>query len=256
MAVRTPLVAGNWKMHKTPSEARVWFNEFLDELGAAPPGVEVALLPSHPLLPVAAEELAGSGVAFGAQDVSAHAWGAYTGEVSALQVADLGARYAVVGHSERRRYWRESSELVAAKADQALKAGLTPILCVGEPLEVREAGGAVAYVLDQLRRSLAGVEPGAPDRLVVAYEPVWAIGTGRTATPADAETMAAALREELAVRYGAGFAEGVRVLYGGSIKPENFAEILAGANVDGGLVGGASLEVASFLRLVLLAGGL
>ena len=254
--MRTPLVAGNWKMHKTPSEARVWFNEFLDELGAVPPGVEVAVLPSFPLLPVAAEELAGSGVAFGAQDVSAHTWGAYTGEVAALQVADLGARYAVVGHSERRRYWQESSELVAAKTARALEAGLTPVLCVGEPLEARERGEAEGFVLDQLRRSLQGVEPAGPDRLVVAYEPVWAIGTGRTATPNDAEAMAMAIREELAARYGAAFAERVRVLYGGSIKPENFAAILARPNVDGGLVGGASLEVASFLTLVRLAVGL
>ncbi len=243
-------------MHKTPTEARVWFNEFLDELGGTPPGVEVALLPSFPLLPVAAEELAGSGVAFGAQDVSAHAWGAYTGEVSALQVADLGARYAVVGHSERRRYWGEGSELVAAKAARALEAGLVPILCVGEPLEVRSAGEEVSYVLEQLRRSLHGVEPEGPDRLVVAYEPVWAIGTGRTATPRDAQAMAATIREDLAVRFGSAFAEEVRVLYGGSIKPENFAEILAEPDVDGGLVGGASLEVASFLALVRLAAGL
>jgi len=188
--VRTPLVAGNWKMHKTPSEARVWINEFLDELG----------------------QVAGSGVAFGAQDVSAHDWGAFTGEVSAYQVADLGARYAVVGHSERRKYWREDSGLVAEKAKRALEAGLVPILCVGEELAVR--------------------------------------------TPGDAEVMAEALRSALASRYGEAFAGGVRVLYGGSIKPENFAQILAGPNVDGGLVGGASLEVASFAALVRLAVGL
>ncbi len=254
--MRTPLVAGNWKMHKTPSEARVWFNEFLDELGGVPPGVEVALLPSFPLLPVAAEELAGSGVAFGAQDVSAHDWGAFTGEVSAYQVADLGAKYAVVGHSERRKYWREGSGLVAEKAKRALEAGLVPILCVGEELEVRERGEAIPFVVGQLLDSLAGVEPPSPDRLVIAYEPVWAIGTGKTATPGDAEVMAEAIRSALAGRYGEAFAGEVRVLYGGSIKPANFAQILAGPNVDGGLVGGASLEVASFAELVRLAVGL
>ncbi len=254
--MRTPLVAGNWKMHKTPSEARVWFNEFLDELGPVPSEAEIAILPSFPLLPLAAEELAGSGVAFGAQDVSAHDWGAFTGEVSAYQVADLGAKYAIVGHSERRKYWREDSALVAEKAKRALEAGLVPILCVGEELEVRERGEAIPFVVNQLLDSLAGVEPGDPARLVIAYEPVWAIGTGKTATPGDAEVMAEAIRSALATRYGEGFAEGVRVLYGGSIKPENFAQILAGPNVDGGLVGGASLEVASFVALSRLAVGL
>jgi len=254
--VRTPLVAGNWKMHKTPSEARVWINEFLDELGQVPPGVEVALLPSFPLLPVAAEELAGSGVAFGAQDVSAHDWGAFTGEVSVTMLKDFDCRYVIVGHSERRKYWREDSGLVAEKAKRALEAGLVPILCVGEELTVRERGEAIPFVVGQLLDSLAGVEPPSPDRLVIAYEPVWAIGTGKTATPGDAEVMAEALRSALASRYGEAFAGGVRVLYGGSIKPENFAQILAGPNVDGGLVGGASLEVASFAALVRLAVGL
>jgi len=247
--MRAKLLAGNWKMHKTPSEARPWLAAFLDELGRPRAGAEVAILPSFPVLPVAAEVLAGSGVAWGAQDVSAHDWGAYTGEVSAHQVADTGARYAIVGHSERRRYWRESSAVVAQKTKRALEAGLVPILCVGEDLEVREAGSAEAFVRAQLLDSLDGVEPGAPERLVVAYEPVWAIGTGRTARPEDAENMAAALRAALAERYGSPFAERVRILYGGSIKPENFPAILAGPNVDGGLVGGASLEVASFALL-------
>ena len=254
--MRKPLVAGNWKMHKTPSEARIWLNEFLDELGPVPPETEIAILPSFPLLPLAAEELAGSGVFFGAQDVSAHTWGAFTGEVSALQVADLGAKYAIVGHSERRKYWREDSAIVAEKAKRALEAGLVPILCVGEELEVRERGEAIPFVVNQLLDSLAGVEPGEPERLVIAYEPVWAIGTGKTATPGDAEVMAEAIRSALATRYGEDFSGAVRVLYGGSIKPENFAQILAGPNVDGGLVGGASLEVASFLALSRLAAGL
>jgi len=251
--VRTPLVAGNWKMHKTPSEARVWFNEFLDELGPMHEGAEAAILPSFPLLPVAAEELAGSKVFFGAQDVSAHDWGAFTGEVSAYQVADLGAKYAIVGHSERRKYWQEASSLVAEKAKRALEAGLVPIVCVGEELEVRERGEAIPFVVDQLKASLAGVRPESPEELVIAYEPVWAIGTGKTATAGDAEAMAEAIRSVLAELFGPEFAEGVRVLYGGSIKPENFAEILAGPNVDGGLVGGASLKVDSFLSLLKTA---
>ncbi|XOB97446.1 triose-phosphate isomerase [Deinococcota bacterium DY0809b] len=252
--MRTPLLAGNWKMHKTPSEARVWFAEFLETNPAlqssGQAAVEVALLPSFPLLPVAAEQLAGSGVVWGAQDVSAHGFGAYTGEVAAEQLADLGCRYVVVGHSERRAYWNESDALVAAKAHRAMEAGLVPILCVGERLEEREAGRAVSFTLEQLAGSLEGVALETGAELVIAYEPVWAIGTGKTASADDAQTMAAAIRSFLAQRYGAAVAERTRILYGGSMKPANTAEILAGPDVDGGLVGGASLEVASFSAMV------
>lgn len=250
--MRRVLVAGNWKMHKTPSEARVWFAELKRLL--PPLESEAAVLPAYPMLPAAKEVLSGTGVAYGAQDVSPHREGAYTGEVSARMLSDLGCRYAIVGHSERRRYHGEADALVAEKAKRLLEEGITPILCVGEPLEIRERGEAEAYTLGQLLRSLEGVEPHAPERLVIAYEPVWAIGTGKNATPEDAEAMHQAIRKALAERYGEAFASRVRILYGGSVNPKNFADLLSMPNVDGGLVGGASLELESFLALLRIAG--
>ncbi|GAB5601772.1 triose-phosphate isomerase [Thermus sp. FJN-A] len=250
--MRRVLVAGNWKMHKVPSEARVWFAELKRLL--PPLASEVVVLPAFPMLPAAKEVFAGTQVAYGAQDASAHKEGAYTGEVSARMLSDLGCRYAIVGHSERRRYHGERDALVAEKAKRLLEEGITPILCVGEPLEVRERGEAVPYTLNQLLGSLEGVEPGSPDRLVVAYEPVWAIGTGRNATPEDAEAMHQEIRKALARRYGEAFAGRVRILYGGSVNPKNFADLLSMPNVDGGLVGGASLELESFLAFLRIAG--
>ena len=250
--MRRVLVAGNWKMHKVPSEARVWLAELKRLL--PPLESEVAVLPAFPMLPVAREVLSGTQVAYGAQDVSPHREGAYTGEVSARMLSDLGCRYTIVGHSERRRYHHETEALVAEKAKRLLEEGITPILCVGEPLEVRERGEAVPYTLAQLRGSLAGLNPPGPEALVIAYEPVWAIGTGRNATPEDAEAMHRAIRQALAELYGEEFARRVRILYGGSVNPKNFADLLSMPNVDGGLVGGASLELESFLALLRIAG--
>ncbi len=250
--MRRVLVAGNWKMHKVPSEARIWLTELKRLL--PPLESEVAILPAFPILPVAREVLGGTGVAYGAQDVSPHREGAYTGEVSARMLKDLGVRYALVGHSERRRYHAEGDALIAQKAQRLLEEGITPILCVGEPWEVRARGEAEAYTVGQLVASLEGVEPPNPEALVVAYEPVWAIGTGQNATPEDAEAMHQALRRALAQRYSPSFAERVRILYGGSIHRENFGGILSQPNVDGGLVGGASLELEGFLALLRIAG--
>ena len=250
--MRRVLVAGNWKMHKTPSEARVWFAELKRLL--PPLQSEAAVLPAFPILPVAKEVLAETQVGYGAQDVSAHKEGAYTGEVSARMLSDLGCRYAIVGHSERRRCHGETDALVAEKAKRLLEEGITPILCVGEPLEVREKGEAVPYTLRQLRGSLEGVEPPGPEALVIAYEPVWAIGTGKNATPEDAEAMHQEIRKALSERYGEAFASRVRILYGGSVNPKNFADLLSMPNVDGGLVGGASLALESFLALLRIAG--
>ncbi|RTH27701.1 triose-phosphate isomerase [Thermus scotoductus] len=250
--MRRVLVAGNWKMHKTPSEARVWFAELKRLL--PPLQSEAAILPAFPILPVAKEVLSETQIAYGAQDVSAHKEGAYTGEVSARMLSDLGCRYTIVGHSERRRYHHETDTLVAEKAKRLLEEGVTPILCVGEPLEVRERGEAVPYTLAQLRGSLEGLNPPGPEALVIAYEPVWAIGTGRNATPQDAEAMHQAIRQALAELYGEEFARRVRILYGGSVNPKNFADLLSMPNVDGGLVGGASLELESFLALLRIAG--
>ncbi|WP_291426886.1 triose-phosphate isomerase [Deinococcus sp.] len=236
------LLALNWKMNKTPTEARAWAEE-LKEKYAPVDGVELAVMaPALDLSTLAANLPAG--VEFGGQDVSEHESGAYTGEISAAMLKDTGATYVVIGHSERRDYHQETDAQVAAKAKQAQANGLVPIVCVGEKLDVREKGEQVPFTLRQLEGSLAGV--GA--EVVVAYEPVWAIGTGKTATADDAEELAAAIRQALKKQYGAE-AESIRILYGGSVKPENIAEICGKPNVNGALVGGASLKVPDVLGM-------
>lgn len=250
---RRPLIAGNWKMHKTPSEATAWTREFLadlESLGAL--GCDVALMVPFTHLQGMARLAFGTSLGVGSQDVSAHDEGAYTGEVSALMVKDTGAVYAVVGHSERRQYHREDDATVRAKLGRARAAGLVPVLCVGETREQRDAGAARDVVLGQLRGALDGLPLNRADELVVAYEPVWAIGTGLTATADDAQQMSAAVREELARLLPSG--EDVRVLYGGSMKPSNAAQLLAQSDVDGGLIGGASLVAADLLAIVRAAG--
>ena len=236
------LLALNWKMNKTPTEARSWAEE-LKEKYAPVDGVELAVMaPALDLSTLSANLPAG--VAFGGQDVSEHDSGAYTGEISAVMLKDAGATYVVIGHSERRDYHAETDAQVAAKAQQAQKNGLVPIVCVGEGLDVREKGEHVPFTLKQLAGSLKGV--GAD--VVVAYEPVWAIGTGKTATADDAEELAAAIREALEKQYGEKAAE-IRVLYGGSVRPDNIAEICGKPNVNGALVGGASLKVPDVLGM-------
>lgn len=235
------LLALNWKMNKTPSEAREWARELANAYTRK--AAELAVLAPAIDLP-GLKELLPAGVDVGGQDVSQHASGAYTGEISAAMLRDVGATYAIVGHSERREYHGETDAVVAAKACQAQAHGLTPIVCVGERLDVRERGEHLNFTLSQLRASLEGVN----ENVVVAYEPVWAIGTGRTATAADAEDMAAAIRGALGDLYGEA-AAGLRVLYGGSVKPDNIAAICGQPNVNGALVGGASLQVADVLAM-------
>ncbi|WP_034384172.1 triose-phosphate isomerase [Deinococcus sp. YIM 77859] len=235
------LLALNWKMNKTPTEAREWARELASRYTRS--AAELAVLAPAIDLP-GLKELLPAGVDVGGQDVSAHAAGAYTGEISAAMLRDVHATYVIVGHSERREYHLETDAVVAAKARQAQAHGLTPIVCVGERLDVRERGEHVRFTLDQLRASTEGVQAN----LVVAYEPVWAIGTGRTATADDAEEMAAALRGALAGLYGPE-AAALRVLYGGSVKPDNIAALCAQPNVNGALVGGASLQVDDVLAL-------
>lgn len=249
---RRRLVAGNWKMNGTLAANRARVAELLSQLPGAP-GCEVLVCPPAVHLPALAEALRGQdAVQLGAQDVAAHAQGAHTGDVSAAMLHELGVRYCIVGHSERRHHQHESDWVVAQKALRALDAGLTPIVCVGETGAQREQGWTewvVGHQLDAVVRA-AGARLSA---LVLAYEPVWAIGTGQTATPAQAQQVHAALRAQMAQHDGAAAAR-VRILYGGSMNPSNAAELLAQPDVDGGLVGGAALVAADFVSVVEAAG--
>jgi triosephosphate isomerase len=238
-------------MHRVPSESVAWLRHLLERVDTLPdPGSRSELLLCVPFtsLPGMAEAAFGWPVSLGAQDVSPHEEGAYTGEVSAAMLADLGVRYVIVGHSERRQYHREDDATVAAKARQALAHGLTPIICVGENRAERDAGRATEVVLGQLAGSLAGVTPATADQVVIAYEPVWAIGTGLTATAEDAQAMSASIREAL-LKHLPTLGASLRILYGGSMKPSNAAELLAKPDINGGLIGGASLQVDDLLAI-------
>ena len=249
---RRPLIAANWKMHKTLAEAEAFAHEFLPLVAGA--SAEVAVAPSFVALATLGRALAGSGVALCAQNVNPNEQGAFTGETSPAMLADAGCKYAIVGHSERRALYGESSAFVAQKAAALLAKGIRPIVCVGEALAEREAGRTLAVVGAQLRESLASVPRERAAEVVVAYEPVWAIGTGKTATPEMAQQVHAALRAELAALFGpAGSA--MRIQYGGSVKPDNTAELMAQPDIDGALVGGASLDAKSFAAIVSAAGG-
>jgi triosephosphate isomerase len=241
--MRHKLVAGNWKMNGSLAANSRLLGRLASDWDA-PGGRELAVCVPAPYLAQAQAELRGSAVAWGAQDVSEHASGAYTGEVSAAMVAEFGCRYAIVGHSERRRLHGESDAQVAAKARAALAAGLTPIACVGETLDERERGATDAVVARQLDALLDRLGPDVA-RIAVAYEPVWAIGTGRTATPEQAQHVHEALRTRLA----SANAGGVPILYGGSVKAAGAAAMFAMADVDGALVGGASLDADEFLAI-------
>jgi len=248
---RTPLMAGNWKMNLNHQEAVVLVQKLswtLNDKKHDYSKAEVVVLP--PFTDIRSVQTLVDGdqlsIGYGAQDVSAHESGAYTGEISAGMLAKLGCSYVCVGHSERREYHAESDELVNAKAKAALGAGMTPIVCVGEPLPIRQAGEQVPYTLAQLDGSLAGFTAEQIGGLVVAYEPVWAIGTGEVATPDDAQEVCAAIRERVREVHGDAAADAVRVLYGGSVKAANVGGIMEKADVDGCLVGGSSLQVDEF----------
>lgn len=255
---RKPLIAGNWKMNLTHLEAIA----FLQKLAYGLPEkyydkVEVAVLPPFTAIRSVQTVIDGDGLLMthGAQDISQHESGAYTGDVSGQMLAKLQCRYVTVGHSERREYHHEDDSVVNAKVRAAFANGIVPILCVGEGLDVREAGGQVGHCTAQLTAALEKVTPEQAATLVVAYEPIWAIGTGRVAGPADAQEVCAALRATLAELYGDTVAGAVRVLYGGSVKSGNVGEIVAEADVDGALVGGASLDPDEFAKLSAIAAG-
>jgi len=248
---RTPLMAGNWKMNLDHQQAVVLVQKLawtLSDKRHDPAKAEVVVVPPFTDLRSVQTLVDGDRLAlrYGAQDVSTEESGAFTGEVSAPMLAKLGCSYVVVGHSERREHHHESDEVVATKARRALAAGMTPIVCVGEGLEVRQAGDQVSYTVAQVDGSLAGFDAAEVAGLVVAYEPVWAIGTGEVATPEDAQEVCAAIRARVREVHGDAAADGVRVLYGGSVKAANVAAIMAKDDVDGALVGGASLQVEEF----------
>ena len=249
---RKPLMAGNWKMNLNHLEAialvqKLAFSLSDKDLAA----VEVAVFP--PFTDIRSVQTLIDAdkydITYGAQDCSQHVAGAYTGEVSAAMLAKLGCTYVIVGHSERRQYHEESDEQVNQKAKRVLTHAMTPIVCVGEGLDVRKAGHHVDYTVSQLRGSLSGITPDEIAALVIAYEPVWAIGTGEVATPEDAQEVCAALRAHVGATHGAEVADKVRVLYGGSVKSANVAAIMAQPDIDGALVGGASLDADDFVAI-------
>ncbi|GAB5451416.1 MAG: triose-phosphate isomerase [Halioglobus sp.] len=246
--MRQSLVVGNWKMHGSRASVASLLEGLLDAVPAS--GVEVAVCPTYLHLDQVLRESAGSGIAVGAQDCSHAQSGAYTGEVAAEMLADIGCTWVILGHSERRQYHAETDDLVAAKLSTATAAGLKPILCVGETRQQREGGEANAIVAAQLAGALAG--QAQLEGLVVAYEPVWAIGTGLTATPEQAQEMHAFIRGELAQAAGVD-AQKTRILYGGSVKPGNAAELFGCADIDGALVGGAALVAEDFVSIAVAA---
>jgi triosephosphate isomerase len=245
--MRRKLVVGNWKMNGSRAANATLLSGISAGLGDA--AAACAVCAPAPYLAQCEAALTGTPVAWGAQDVSQHLAGAYTGEVSASMLADFACRYVIVGHSERRACHAESNELVAKKAVAALAAGLIPIVCVGETLAEREGGHTVAVVSTQLAAVLSLLDDAAVVRIVLAYEPVWAIGTGRTATPEMAQEVHAQLRAQLKEK-NAVAAGTVQILYGGSMKPDNAKELMAQPDIDGGLIGGASLKAADFLAIV------
>ena len=252
MSERLPLMAGNWKMNCNHLEAIALVQKLAFTLTPKDfTFVECVVLPPFTDLRSVQTLIDGDKlrIKYGAQDLSPHAKGAYTGDISGPMLAKLGCSYVLAGHSERRQYHHEDDALVNAKVRAALAVSITPILCVGETLDVRKADGHIEMVLAQLHGSLAGVHPEAVASMVIAYEPVWAIGTGEVATPDDAQEMCGAIRERLSAVHGAETAASVRILYGGSVKDDNIAPIMAQPDVDGALVGGASLDAGQFASI-------
>ena len=250
--MKRPLIAGNWKMFKTIPEAVNLMN--IIKAGAhKATDSDVVVCPPFTALAAISEAIRDSKIELGAQDMCHETEGAFTGEISPLMLKDVGCRYVIIGHSERRQYFKETNELVNKKTMAALKYNLVPIVCVGETLEEREARKAFEVVKKQFDESFKNLKAGDIERVVIAYEPVWAIGTGRTATPEQAEQMHSYIRRLLNEQYGEQTGEKVKILYGGSVKPDNIAQLMAKPNVDGALVGGASIKAESFIQIVINA---
>jgi triosephosphate isomerase len=249
MAIRRSLLAGNWKMHGTRTEAERLLTALKTQIGR-PADRDVVVAPPFSALETASRLLAGTSIRLAAQNLHWEPQGAFTGEVSGPMLKELGCTYVIIGHSERRQYFGETDETVAKKVQAARRDALTPIVCVGETLEQRDKGETLAVIARQVRGALQGLDAKAVASLVVAYEPVWAIGTGRTATPAQAQEVHASIRATLVELADQSSAELVRLLYGGSVKPDNVDALMAEADIDGALVGGASLDAEAFARIV------
>jgi len=248
--IRKPVIAGNWKMYKLLSEA-VDTALALKPLVANANHCEVVIAPVVTALKTVADRLEGSNIRVSAQDCAAESkHGAHTGEVAADMIKDVGCSHVIIGHSERRQFYSETDESVNAKTKSAIQAGLIAIVCVGESLSERESGSAESVVRTQLTRGLDGLTVADTERIIIAYEPVWAIGTGKTATPEQAQEMHAVIRQSVAASHGKEVADRIRILYGGSVKPDNIGQLMSQDDVDGALVGGASLEAESFAKIV------
>ena len=246
--MRKPIIAGNWKMFKTTGEARELVSQLKGALSDVD-SVEIVVSPPFTALAAVVGELKGSNISVAGQNMYWEDSGAYTGEVSPLMLKDIGCTHVIIGHSERRQFFNETDATVNKKVKAALKTGLTPIVCVGETLEERESGATMKIVERQIRDGLDGMSPQEMGKIVIAYEPVWAIGTGKTATPQQAEEVHHLIRSIIAQR-AASVSQNIRILYGGSVKPDNVDELMAQPNIDGALVGGASLQADSFVRIV------
>ncbi|MCI3926963.1 triose-phosphate isomerase [Paenibacillus sp. TRM 82003] len=246
---RTPIIAGNWKMSKTGAEAAAFISDAKSAVGAVS-GVEAVVCAPFTALPALVAATKGTAVGVGAQNMHWEENGAFTGEISGAMLADLGVKYVILGHSERRQYFAETDETVNKKTHAAFKYGLTPIVCVGEKLEEREAGSTKDVCRVQTLGALAGLSAEQVSALVIAYEPIWAIGTGKSSTAADANEVISYIRTVVGEAFGADAASKVRIQYGGSVKPENVREYLGASDIDGALVGGASLQPASYVALV------
>jgi triosephosphate isomerase len=247
---RKPIIAGNWKMHCSRAEARALAQGVKDLVSDVLNVTEVVLCPPFTALDAVREVIAGSGIGLGAQNVHSEAKGAFTGEVTVAMLAEAGVTHIIVGHSERRQYFNETDAAINAKTKAILAAGLTPIVCVGETLAERQANKTLDVVTTQVNACLAGLLPAQLAKVVVAYEPVWAIGTGLTATKDQAQEVHGVIRDILRELGGADAADAVRILYGGSVKPDNASELLAQPDIDGALVGGASLKAFDFAAIV------
>ncbi len=247
--MRKKLIAGNWKMYKTADQTTAFFRDFLP-LVSGHTRDEILICPPYTDLQAALDAAKGSSVAVGAQNLHWEKEGAFTGEISPVMLNSMNVTHVIIGHSERRQYFNETDDTVNRKLETALESGLTPVVCVGEVLEEREAGLTEDVLRRQCVRAFNGISARKAAKLVVAYEPVWAIGTGKTATPQMASDAHAVIRHEVEKSFGAEFAQDLRILYGGSVKPDNATVLMSEAEIDGALVGGASLDAASFSKIV------